>query len=257
MTQSAFDLGGHVALVTGGNGGIGLGFADGLARAGADVAVWGTNEDKNKAAVEHLATHGTRVQAFRCDVGEEAEVDEAFAATVAAFGKVDSCFANAGVAAPWTRFVEMTLDEWRRITRVNLDGAFLTFRAAARHMIERGGGGSMVATSSVAAVKGIARGEHYAATKGGLVSMVRGLAVELARHGIRANAVLPGLVETQMTEWRLDGAEPLAEKLLSRIPARRWGTPEDFGGIAVYLASPASAYHTGDMFVIDGGYTIF
>src|SRR5688500_5226975 len=114
MTQSAFDLGRHAAPATGGNGGTGLGFADGLARAGADVAIWGTNEVKNKAAVEHLATRGTRVQAFRCDVGEEAEVDDAFAATVAAFGKVDSCFANAGVAGAGMRFVDTTLDEWRR-----------------------------------------------------------------------------------------------------------------------------------------------
>lgn len=256
MTQSPFDLTGHVALVTGGNGGIGMGFADGLARAGADIAVWGTNEAKNKAAVEHLATHGTRVQAFRCDVGEEAEVEEAFAATVAAFDKVDSCFANAGVAGAGMRFTEMTMDEWRRVTRVNLDGAFLTFRAAARHMVERGGGGSLVGTASVAAIEGQPRGQHYAASKGGMVAMVRALAVELARHGIRANTVLPGWIETAMTDGFL-GAEIVQQKVLPRVPVGRWGVPDDFAGVAVYLASPLSAYHTGDTFVVDGGYTIF
>jgi NAD(P)-dependent dehydrogenase (short-subunit alcohol dehydrogenase family) len=256
MTDALVDLTGHVALVTGGNGGIGLGFADALARAGADVAVWGTNEQKNKAAVEHLASHGTRVEAFRCDVGEEAEVDEAFAATVAAFGKVDSCFANAGVAGAGIRFTEMTLDEWRRVTRVNLDGAFLTFRAAARHMVERGAGGSLVGTASVGAVEGQPRGQHYAATKGGMISMVKALAVELARHGIRANAVLPGWIQTAMTDGFLDN-EVVQQKVLPRVPVGRWGAPDDFGGVAVYLASPASAYHTGDTLVIDGGYTIF
>ncbi len=256
MAQSPFDLTGHVALVTGGNGGIGLGFAEGLARAGADVAVWGTNEEKNKAAVGHLAPHGTRVQAFRCDVGEEAEVEDAFAATVAAMGKVDSCFANAGVAGAGVRFTEMTLDEWRRVTRVNLDGAFLTFRAAARHMVERGEGGSLVGTASVAAIDGQPRGQHYAATKGGMVAMVRALAVELARYGIRANTVLPGWIETAMTDLFL-GAEVVQQKVLPRVPLGRWGVPDDFGGVAVFLASPASAYQTGDTFVVDGGYTIF
>lgn len=253
---SAFDLTGHVALVTGGNGGIGLGFADGLARAGADVAVWGTNEEKNAAAVEHLRAHGRRAEAFRCDVGDEAQVEEAFAATVAALGKVDSCFANAGVPGTGTPFVDTTLEEWHRVLRVNLDGAFLTFRAAARHMVERGEGGSLVGTSSLAAIEGQPRGQHYAAGKGGMVSMVKALAVELARHGIRANTVLPGWIETAMAEPLLQW-DRFRERVLPRVPVGRWGTPDDFAGVAVYLASPASAYHTGDTFLIDGGYAIF
>lgn len=255
MTSPLFELSGHVALVTGGNGGIGLGFADGLARAGADVAIWGTNEEKNKAAVVRLEQHGGRVAAFCCDVGDEAEVDAAFAATVHEFGKVDSCFVNAGVGGRGTPFVETSLDEWHRVLRVNLDGAFLTFRAAARHMIKRGEGGSLVGTASIAALHGQPRGEHYAASKGGLVAMVRALAVELARHGIRANSVLPGWVETAMTE-PLTSWERFNEAVTARIPVKRWGVPEDFSAVAVYLASAASAYHTGDMFVIDGAYTI-
>ena len=130
--SGAFDLTDHVALVTGGNSGIGLGYAEGLAEAGASVAIWGTNEEKNVAAAEQLRSHGRPVVALRCDVGDETQVDDAFARTLEALGRVDSCFANAGTnrASP---FVDMTLDDWRAVLRVNLDGVFLTFRAAARH----------------------------------------------------------------------------------------------------------------------------
>ncbi len=256
MAYAPFDLSGSVALVTGGNSGIGLGMAEALAAAGAAVCIWGTDETKNAAAATTLATHGGRVLALRCDVGDEAQVDAALAHTVDELGRVDACFANAGVAGGGPSFVDMTADEWRRVLRVNLDGAFFTLRAAARHMIARGGGGSLVVTSSLAAIEGAARSEHYAATKGGVISMMRGLAVELARHGIRANAVLPGWIDTPMTSAAL-AHETRRRKILPRIPARRWGEPADFGGIAVYLASGASAYHTGDTFVIDGGYAVF
>ncbi|HZU72890.1 MAG TPA: SDR family NAD(P)-dependent oxidoreductase [Acidimicrobiales bacterium] len=252
----SLDLSGHVALVTGGNSGIGLGMASGLAQAGADVAIWGTNPDKNAAAEAQLAAHGTRVLALRCDVGDEAEVEEAFAETVSSLGKVDSCFANAGVGGAASSFLEMSLDEWHRVLRVNLDGAFLTFRAAARHMVERGGGGSLVGTASLAAISGQARGEHYAATKGGLISMIRALAVELARHRVRANAILPGWIDTPMTSGAL-AWDRFRDKVLPRVPARRWGEPSDFAGVAVYLASPASEYHSGDTLVVDGGYIVF
>jgi NAD(P)-dependent dehydrogenase (short-subunit alcohol dehydrogenase family) len=195
------------------------------------------------------------VAAFRCDVGDEAAVTAAFDETVAALGKVDSCFANAGIGG-MSPFVEMTADEWHRVLRVNLDGTFFTLRAAARHMVERGEGGSLVGMASLAAVEGQARGEHYAATKGGTVSMMKALAVELARHGIRANSILPGWIETAMTEAAFNW-DRFRDNVMPRIPARRWGKPADFGGIAVYLASPASAYHSGDTFLIDGAYSIF
>jgi NAD(P)-dependent dehydrogenase (short-subunit alcohol dehydrogenase family) len=251
-----FDLSETVAVVTGGNGGIGLGMAEGLVGAGAAVAIWGTNPAKNEAATERLTALGGNVEAFACDVSDEEAVAETFAATLHRFGKVDACFANAGVAGTGVRFDDMDLEEWRRVVAVNLDGAFLTFRAAVRHMLERGEGGSLVATSSLASVMGMPRGEHYAATKAGLSAVVRSLAVEYGRYGIRANAVLPGWIETAMTAGWMS-SDRFRDAVLPRVPAGRWGTPEDFSGIAVYLASDASRYHSGDTIVIDGAYRVF
>ena len=258
MTYSGLDLHGKVALVTGGNSGIGLGMAHGLAAAGAAVCIWGTSPDKNAAALQRLATAGGRTLALTCDVADEAAVERAFGETVAALGRVDACFVNAGVAGrrEVSSFVEMTTAEWRRVLAVNLDGAFYTLRAAARHMIGRPGGGALVVTASLAALSGQPRGEHYAASKGGLISMMKALAVELARHGVRANAIVPGWIDTPMTERTLRW-DRFVDRVLPRVPIRRWGSGEDFAGIAVYLASDASAYHTGDTFVIDGGYNVF
>ena len=257
MAYPAFDLTGRVALITGGNSGIGLGFAQALAQAGADIAIWGTNASKNSAAQQQLQSTGVRVETFVCDVGDEAAVDDTFAATVQRMGRVDGCFANAGVTGRGNQaFTDMAVDEWRRVMRINLDGAFLTFRAATRHMVQRGGGGVLVGTASLAALMGAARSEHYGATKGGMVSLVRALAVEFARHGIRANAILPGWIETDMTANSMAN-EKFRDNVLPRIPLRRWGTPDDFGGIAVYLMSDASRFHTGDSLLIDGGYSLY
>jgi NAD(P)-dependent dehydrogenase (short-subunit alcohol dehydrogenase family) len=258
MSYRPFDLTDKTALITGGNSGIGLGMADALAAGGASVSIWGTNPDKNAAAAKQLEAHGGRVQALVCDVADEAAVERCFAETVKAFGRVDACFANAGVGgrSGGQSFTEMTTEEWRRVVSVNLDGVFFTLRAAARHMTGREGGGSLVVTSSLAAISGQARGEHYAATKGGVIAMMKALAVEFARHGVRANAILPGWIETAMTE-RAFHWDRFVERVLPRVPMRRWGVPGDFGAIAVYLTSDASAYHTGDTFVIDGGYAIF
>ncbi len=258
MPYQPFDLTGKVALVTGGNGGIGLGMAEAVAQAGASVCIWGTNAGKNASALEAIRSHGGEVDAFLCNVADEAEVKRAFAETIERFGRVDGCFANAGVSGSGASkaFVDMTTDDWRRIMSVNLDGAFYTLRTAARHMIERGEGGRLAATASLAAISGAARNEHYAATKGGLVSMIYALAVEMARYGITANAILPGWIETAMTEKAM-GWEKFANAVKPRIPVGRWGRQSDFGGIAVYLMSDASSYHTGDTLLIDGGYQKF
>ena len=257
MAYSPFDLTGKVALVTGGNSGIGLGMAMAMAQAGADIAIWGTNAAKNAAAAEKLAATGRKVQALECDVGDEAAVEAAFAKTLAAFGRVDGCFANAGVSGRGGKsFLEMTSEEWHRVTRVNLDGAFYTFRTAARHMVERGGGGVLAGTASLAAIEAAPRSEHYAATKGGMISMVKAMAVEFARYGVRAHSILPGWISTNMTANAVN-TDGFKSKVLPRVPMRRWGEGDDFGGIAVYLMSSASQYHTGDTFVIDGGYSLF
>lgn len=255
-----FDLSGRGVVVTGGNGGIGYGMARALLAAGARVAIWGSNAAKTDAACSRLAAECgdvTRVHAFCCDVGDEAQVMSTFDASVAALGGVvHACFANAGVSSKGTLLTDMTLDEFRRVQRVNVEGVFLTFRAAARHMAEHGQGGSLVATASTAAVEGAARNSHYGASKGAVTSFVRALAVELARHRIRVNSVLPGWITSDMTA-RSFGNEKFAAAVLPRIPARRWGDMDDFGGIAVFLASDASSYATGEQFVIDGGYTKF
>jgi NAD(P)-dependent dehydrogenase (short-subunit alcohol dehydrogenase family) len=257
MAYSPFDLTGKVALITGGNSGIGLGMARAMAEAGADIAIWGTNADKNAAAKVDLATTGRRIFTLECDVGDEAAVEASFARTLEEFGRVDGCFANAGVSGRGGKpFLEMTSAEWHRVTRVNLDGAFYTVRTAARHMVERGGDGVLVGTASLAAVEAAPRSEHYAATKGGMISMVRAMSVEFARYGIRAHSILPGWIETNMTANAV-ATVGFQTKVLPRVPMRRWGTGDDFGGIAVYLMSSASRYHTGDTFVIDGGYSLF
>ncbi|MEU0462520.1 SDR family oxidoreductase [Amycolatopsis sp. NPDC006131] len=251
-----FDLTGHASVITGGNSGIGLAMAGALAAAGADVAIWGTNTERNEEAVAELSRHGTKVLAVRCDVGDEDQVESAMTRSVEALGRLDSCFVNAGVGGVGSRFTETSLAEFRRVTRVDLDGAFLTLRAAARVMLAQGTGGSLVGTSSVAAVQGQPRGQAYAASKAGLTAMIKSIAVELARHGIRANAVLPGWVHTPLAAPALD-SEGFQRRVLPRMPVGRWGKPDDFGALAVYLASPASAFHTADTITVDGGYLSF
>ena len=239
MTDQIFDLSGKVALVTGGNGGIGLGMAEAVARAGANVAVWGTNPDKNAAAKETLAGHGIEAEAFECNVADAAAVNATMAATLERFGRLDACFANAGVTGRGPKsFLDISADEWRRVMSVNLDGTFYTHQAAARHMVERAEkgdpGGRLIAVSSLASISGPARNEHYAASKGALNSLTYALAVELARYGITANAILPGWIATDMTE-KLMSNDKFSAAAGGRIPLRRWGQPDDFGGIAVYL----------------------
>lgn len=251
-----FDLSGKVALVTGGNGGIGLGFAEGLAEHGAGVCIWGTNEEKNAAAKAKLESYGGKVAAMRCDVSDEQQVEDAFARTVETFGHVDSCFANAGVGGGGANFDAMTPAEWHRVFKVNMDGVMFTFREAVKHMKQSGRGGSLVVTSSGTARFGARGGEHYSATKAGVIALIQSLAIGQARYGIRANAIIPGWIETAMTE-RAFRTEVFQTRVMKRIPQRRWGQPADFRAIAVYFASDESAYHTGDTVAVDGGVSHF
>jgi NAD(P)-dependent dehydrogenase (short-subunit alcohol dehydrogenase family) len=254
-----FDLTGRTALITGGNSGIGLGFAEGVAKHGANLCIWGTNAQKNADAVRALEVHGTQVHAIQCDVSDEAAVERSFAETLERFGRVDACFANAGVGGAGP-FAELPYEAWRRVLAVNLDGLFFTLRCAARHMKDRAEkgdrGGRLIGTASLGALCGMARAEAYAGSKGAVISIMQGLAVEFARYGVTANAILPGHIETAMTEKNYQN-EKFRNAIMPRIPLRRWGNKSDFEGIAVYLMSEASAYHTGDSFLIDGGFFIF
>ena len=260
MAYKPFDLTGKVALVTGGNSGIGLGMAEALAQAGADVVVWGTNEAKNADAEAKLKAHGRKVLTRKVNVAEEQAVVDGMADAVAKMGRVDTVIANAGVGGGARSFAEFPTETYRRVLSVNLDGVFFTLREACKHMVERSEkgdtGGSLIVTSSLSAIDGAARNEAYASTKGAVISMIRAIAVEHARYGVRANAVLPGWIATDMTEGAQHN-DKFNEQVIRRVPFRRWGEPEDFGGIAVYLASDASSFHTGDNFLIDGGYAIF
>lgn len=245
----------RVVLVTGGNGGIGLGIAEGCARAGADVVIWGTNPEKLSSARDTLTSLGADVLAQQVDVADEEATTAAFAQAVATTGKVDCAVANAGVAGGG-RFIDLSLKEWRRIMGVNLEGAVITLREAARHMIDRGQGGSLIGVSSVSAIHGAPGAQAYAASKAGLLAVMRSLAVELARHSIRCNAIVPGWTETEMTEpGRAD--DTFLAATTQRTPIRRWGRPDDFGAVGAFLADPTQVYHTGDEIVMDGGYTRF
>jgi NAD(P)-dependent dehydrogenase (short-subunit alcohol dehydrogenase family) len=252
------DLTGQVALVTGGNGGIGLGMAEGLVLAGASVAICGRNAEKTGAAVEHLrsfAGDGVRVEGFRCDVAVERDVVETVATTVEVFGRIDSCVANAGVSGD-AALLDMSLDQWRAVTSVNLDGVFITLREAARQMVAQGGGGALVAVSSTSSEHGAPRQAHYAASKAGVLALVRSMAVAFARHRIRANCIVPGWTLTDLTEAGYQ-YDKFRENTIRRTPVRRWGTPSDFRAVAPFLCDPRLEFHTGDEVTIDGGYTIY
>jgi NAD(P)-dependent dehydrogenase (short-subunit alcohol dehydrogenase family) len=257
--MNQFDLTGRVAIVTGGNGGIGLGMATALARAGCSVAISGRNRKKNELACEQLSATGAPTGAWVVDVSERASVDDAFARTLAHFGRVDGCFANAGMAGEVKPFIDRTDDDWNEILATNLFGVVYYLQAAARHFITRAESGDawgrLVATSSMATLYGTARNEHYAASKSAVDSVVRALAVELARYGVTANSILPGWTMTEMAEYALNH-DRMKAALIPRIPARRYGEGRDFG-ISVYLMSEASNYHSGDRFTIDGGYSAF
>ncbi len=260
MAYAPFDLTGKVALVTGSNGGIGLGMADALAQAGADVEIWGTNAEKNARALDQLQKHGVRVNARIVDVSQEQNIVAGMNATLAEFGRIDSCFANAGVSNRWKSFLDIGGEDYRRLMAINLDGMMWTMREACRHMKARAEagdpGGAIVAVASMVALFGAARNQDYGASKAAIVNVTNAVAVEFARYGVRANSILPGWIETEMTQAAQANPQ-FTDRVIGRVPMRRWGKPEEFGGIAVYLASDASSFHSGDAVVIDGGYGKF
>lgn len=248
-----FDLSGHVSVVTGGNRGIGLGMAKGLAKAGAAVAVWSRNAERNSAAIAELEALGGDASAFECDVADPDDVAAAATATVDRFGAINSLFANAGTTAP-VKFEEMSLEEWNRVMDINVTGVFLTTQAAAQQMIRQESGGSIVITASLAAHLGIPQSPHYTASKGAVLQLARATAGRLARYGIRVNVISPGWIATEMTE-DVQAFEKANQLAMARTPMRRWGTPEDFEGPAVFLASDASAFMTGSEVTVDGGFS--
>jgi len=250
------DLNGKTALITGGNGGIGLAMGVALAEAGADVAIWGRNPEKNATALAALQATGRQASAQIVDVGDEESVETAFASTVETMGQVDIVIANAAVPGNGKPLHETSLEEWQRVQRINVDGVFLTFRTALQHLIPRGEGGALVAIASTSAVHGAANNLPYGTGKTGLLGLVRGLAVETARYGIRVNALSPGWTLTEMTEagyaW-----DKFRDATIARTPMRRWAEPADMAPAAVFLADPKAAYHTGQNVVVDGGDTVF
>ncbi len=252
MTQ----LENRVVLITGGNGGIGLGMAKACAAAGARIVIWGRDEAKNDAAVKELRSAGHVADAFVCDVGDEEQVTSTMKASIEMAGKIDSVFANAGTTGNGKSFLDVDLEEWRRVMRINLEGAFLTLQAGARHMVERGQGGSLIPVSSTSTIHGAAGNDAYGASKSALLALTKSMAVGLARYQIRVNALVPGWTITDLARGGYE-SDKFREATVRRTPVRRWAEPEEMGPVAVYLADPTVTYHTGDTLVVDGGYTIF
>lgn len=252
-----FDLTGKVAVVTGGNSGIGRSMALALSAAGAAVSVWGRSEDRNRGVVAEIEAGGGQGSSRQVDVTDEEAVKVAMAGVVEQWGRLDACFANAsGHGARSPSFIESTAEEWRASTGIVLDSVYLTLREAARILVSQGEGGSLVATSSIAMNYGAVRGNHaYAASKAAVTTLVRGLAVELARHGIRANTIVPGWVDGPFME-EVHANPKLTERVIQRMPMRRWGRPDELGALAVYLAGDGSTWHTGDELVVAGGYQV-
>ncbi len=248
-----FDLTNKVALVTGGNGGLGLAYARGLVKCGAKVAVWGRNTDKNASAIAELRDMGGDVEAFACDVTDEDQIADAFNATIERFEKVDSCFANAG-GGGFRGMSHMTSrEDWLSAIDLNLMSVVQTWKPVTEHLLARGEGGRLIVTSSVAALVGTGGAAGYSTTKAAVIGLVQALALELGQAGIRVNAILPGFIETEMS---LNTSEAFQEATRRRSAIGRIGTLEDMEGPAVFLASDHSDFMTGRCMILDGGHTI-
>lgn len=250
MESQLFSLEDRVALVTGGNGGIGRAIALGFAAHGAAVAVTGRNATKNAQVADELGEGGEVIAA---DVRDEAAVSAAVARAVERFGHLDILVNNAGNYAPGS-VMDLSEADWRAVLDTHLTGSFLFAKHAARAMVEQGGGGSIINIGSIYSLFGPPAAVNYAAAKSGLLGLTRALAVELGEHGIRANAILPGWIETDLTK----GAPPTewGERIRRKTPSARWGQPRDLVGAAVFLASAASEFVSGAALSVDGGYAV-
>lgn len=258
MAKRPWDMDGKVVVISGGNSGIGLGFARGIARAGGDVVIWGRRKDANEAAKASLAEFGTRVLTQEVDVADEARVIEAMDEAAATMGRIDGAIANAGVMKSPGSLLAMTGELYRELVSINQFGAFYVAREGAKHMKARWdagdtSGGSIVFCASLSAVTGTVAMQHYNAAKGAMASMARGIAVEMGKYGIRCNTVCPGYTISDTVKDPGPGT-PMGDQLRTRNPIPRFGTAEDFEGIGVYFMSDASRYHTGDLIKIDGGW---
>ena len=252
--MNPFDLSGKVAIVTGGNGGIGLGMAKGLAAAGASIVVAGRNTEKNAAAVGALIKTGATAIAVQYEATDETAGTAMTEAAVKAFGRVDILINNAGTAVR-KRPEETSLAEWHLVMNTNLTSAFLCAQACYPHMV-KAGGGKVISVGSMMSMFGSQYHASYGASKGGIVQLTRSLAAAWAKDNIQANALLPGWIDTDLTRRGRVEMPGLNERVMARTPAGRWGLPDDFAGIAVFLASPASNFITGTAIPVDGGYSI-
>ena len=246
-----FDLSGKVAIVTGGDGGIGLGMARGLARAGASLVVAARNPEKSALAVSELQALGVQAIAIETDVSSEGSIAALMEQAVAHFGRLDVLVNNAGtnVRLPAQ---ELTLEQWHQVLDTNLTGAFLCAKAAYPHLR---GGGKVINVGSMLSLFGSAVAAAYGASKGGVVQLTKSLAVGWAADGIQVNAILPGWIDTALTRTAREQLSGLNERVLARSPSGRWGVPADFEGVAVFLASEASNFITGAAIPVDGGYS--
>jgi 2-deoxy-D-gluconate 3-dehydrogenase len=251
---SPFDLTSKVAVVTGGNGGIGLGMAKGLAKAGAKLVVAGRNPEKSAAAVAELIALGTTALALPVDVVDPESCKRLIAETTSRLGRLDILVNNAGINIR-ARPELATPAQWREVLAINLDGAFYCSQAAYPAFKETGGG-KVINIGSMMSIFAAPYAPAYAASKGGVVQMTKSLAAAWAADNIQVNAILPGWIETELTRNARLQVKGLHERVLERTPAARWGTPADFEGIAVFYASPASQFITGSAVTVDGGFSI-
>lgn len=249
-----FDLSGRVAIVTGGNGGIGLGMARGMAEAGAAVAIAGRNAAKSAAAVDSLRALGARAEAIEVDVLDETSCRRLVDETVRRFGRLDILINNAGINIR-KQPQDYDVADWHAVMNTNLTSAFVCSQAAYGAM-KKSGGGKMINIGSMMSIFGAPYATAYAASKGGIVQMTKAMATAWAKDNIQVNAILPGWIDTDLTRRARVEVPPLHERILSRTPAGRWGEPTDMAGTAVFLASTASDFVTGAAIAVDGGYSI-